>query len=77
VVTAEGPIVGAAVVTLVPTFLADLQSYQSIVFEIALLVILIVRPQGLVGRVSATRAPLQAMLPNRLFRRFSRPVASH
>jgi branched-chain amino acid transport system permease protein len=76
VVTAEGPIVGAAVVTLVPTFLADLQSYQSIVFEIALLVILIVRPQGLVGRASAA-TPLQSALPNRLLRRFSRPVASH
>lgn len=65
--TPYGPLIGVAIVQIAPIFIAGLQSYESVVFEIVLLVILILRPQGIFGKASAV-APLENLLPPRLVR---------
>jgi branched-chain amino acid transport system permease protein len=63
-----GPIVGAAVLTFAPQFLSGLEQYQNLVFFVFLLVLILVWPSGLLGRVHDAE-PLAAMLPRWLRRR--------
>jgi branched-chain amino acid transport system permease protein len=51
-----GPLVGAAVFTLLPELLRGSQSWRYVVFAAALIVLMALRPQGLV-----TRAPLRRL----------------
>jgi len=67
-----GPILGAGLLTFAPQFLAGLEQYQNLVFFIFLLVLIIVWPAGLFGRVQDS-APLQTILPIRLRRRTGAP----
>lgn len=57
-----GPIIGAAILTMAPQFLAGLEQYQNLVFFLFLLVLILVWPSGLLGRVRDAE-PLNAMLP--------------
>jgi branched-chain amino acid transport system permease protein len=66
--TLYGPLLGTALVVVSPILLGRFAADQSIVFEVALLVILVVRPQGILGRAGNTR-PLSAILPRALLRR--------
>lgn len=66
--TLYGPLLGTALVVVSPILLGRFAAYQSIVFEIALLIVLVVRPQGILGRAGGTR-PLSAILPRALRRR--------
>jgi branched-chain amino acid transport system permease protein len=68
--TTYGPLLGTALVVVSPVLLGRFAADQSIVFEIALLIILVVRPQGILGRAAGTR-PLAAILPAFLQRRGS------
>jgi branched-chain amino acid transport system permease protein len=63
-----GPIVGAGVLTIAPQYLAGLEQFQNLVFFIFLLVLILVWPSGLFGRVRDS-GPLEAMLPLWLRRR--------
>jgi ABC-type branched-subunit amino acid transport system permease subunit len=63
-------LLGTALVVVSPVLLGRFSAYQSIVFEIVLLIILVVRPQGILGRAAGTR-PLSAILPAFLQRRRS------
>ncbi len=66
--TPYGPLLGTALVVVSPVVLGRFAADQSIVFEFALLVILVLRPQGILGRAGGTR-PLSAILPHALRRR--------
>ncbi len=68
-----GPIIGAGVLTVAPQLLAGLEQYQNLVFFIFLLVLILVWPSGLFGRVRDS-GPLETMLPIWLRRR-RRPAA--
>lgn len=50
--TMAGPIVGAVILTLLPEFLRGFASYRMLLFGLALIVMMIFRPQGLVGKQS-------------------------
>jgi branched-chain amino acid transport system permease protein len=60
-----GPIVGAAFVILVPQLVAGLERYQNLVFFLLLLIVILMRPNGLFGRTSGVRT-LASLLPARL-----------
>lgn len=66
--TTAGPIVGAAFVILVPQAVSGLEHYQNIVFFLLLLVVILVRPTGILGRVRGRR-DLESLLPDWLVRR--------
>jgi branched-chain amino acid transport system permease protein len=51
-----GPIVGAAVLILVPQFMSGLERYQNLVFFIVLLALILAAPNGLLGSGSASGA---------------------
>lgn len=57
-----GPVVGAGLLTLAPQLLAGLEQYQNLVFFGVLLVLILVWPSGLFGRVRDS-GPLEAILP--------------
>jgi len=63
-----GPVVGAAVLTFAPQFLAGLQQYQNLVFFGVLLILILVWPSGFFGR-SRDSGPLREILPLWLRRR--------
>ncbi len=63
-----GPIVGAALLTFAPQVLAGLEKYQSLVFFVVLLALIVLWPSGFFGRTGET-APLSEMLPAWLRRR--------
>ncbi|WP_210491526.1 branched-chain amino acid ABC transporter permease [Patulibacter sp. SYSU D01012] len=63
-----GPIIGAAVVIVVPNVIGGLESYETLVFNVALLVILVLRPQGLVGKADVATS-VRDVLPRWLRRR--------
>jgi branched-chain amino acid transport system permease protein len=67
-----GPILGAGLLTFAPQFLAGLEQYQNLVFFIFLLVLILLWPAGLFGRVQDS-APLEAILPIWLRRRSGAP----
>ncbi len=50
-----GPLVGAAVFTLLPELLRGSQSWRYVVFAVALIVLMALRPQGLVTRAQLRR----------------------
>lgn len=45
-----GPVIGAALLTLVPQYLSGLEQYQNLVFFLFLLILILVWPSGLFGR---------------------------
>ncbi|MBX7221795.1 MAG: branched-chain amino acid ABC transporter permease [Blastocatellia bacterium] len=45
-----GAILGATVLTILPELLRDLQQYRMVIYSLLLIVIMIVRPQGILGR---------------------------
>ena len=57
-----------ALLTLAPQYLAGLEQYQNLVFFVFLLVLILVWPSGLFGRVRDC-GPLETMLPVWLRRR--------
>jgi len=63
-----GSIFGAAFVILVPQAVAGLEHYQNLVFFVALLLVLLLRPAGMFGRIRGERSLLSA-LPAWLVRR--------
>jgi branched-chain amino acid transport system permease protein len=63
-----GPIIGAGLLTLAPQLLAGLEQFQNLVFSVFLLVLILVWPAGLFGRVRDS-GPIEAMLPAWLRRR--------
>ena len=63
-----GPIVGAAFVVLVPQAVAGSERYQNIVFFVLLLLVILIWPAGLFGRMR-DRGVLESLLPERLLRR--------
>ena len=63
-----GPIVGAALLTFAPQFLAGLEQYQNLVFFGVLLALILVWPSGFFGR-TRDAAPLSEILPPWLRRR--------
>jgi branched-chain amino acid transport system permease protein len=64
-----GPVVGAGLLTFAPQFLAGLEQYQNLVFFGVLLVVVLVWPSGLFGRVRDS-GPVQDILPLWLWRRW-------
>lgn len=62
-----GPIVGAAFVILIPQLVAGFERYQNLVFFALLLIVILVRPGGLFGRVRAGQA-LESLMPRWLLR---------
>ena len=65
-----GPIIGAGFVILVPQLVAGFERYQNIVFFVLLLLVILLRPAGLFGRVRDGRS-LESILPAWLLRRGS------
>jgi branched-chain amino acid transport system permease protein len=63
-----GPIVGAALLTFAPQFLAGLEQFQNLVFFVFLLVLILLWPSGFFGRVRDS-GPIEAILPAWLRRR--------
>ncbi|MFI5012310.1 MAG: branched-chain amino acid ABC transporter permease [Hyphomicrobiales bacterium] len=63
-----GPIIGAGFVILVPQAVAGFERYQNIVFFLLLLLVILIRPAGLFGRVRDARA-FESILPAWLTRR--------
>jgi branched-chain amino acid transport system permease protein len=63
-----GPVIGAAVLTLAPQFLAGLEQFQNLVFFVFLLLLILIWPAGLFGRVRDS-GPLETMLPSWMRRR--------
>lgn len=57
-----GPIFGAAFVILVPQMTAGLEHYQNLIFYLLLLVVILVKPSGLFGKVTETRG-VDSMVP--------------
>ncbi len=72
--SAVGPILGASFVILVPQAVAGFERYQNIAFYTLLLLLILLRPAGLFGRVREVRA-LDSILPLWLVTRLSRPRA--
>lgn len=67
-----GPILGTAIVVLAPQLISGLQDYQYLVFYVLLLVLIVVRPRGIMGRDEDV--PLSTILPAwLLLRRRARP----
>lgn len=60
-----GPIVGAAFVILTPQLVAGFERYQNLAFFLLLLLVILVRPTGVFGRMRGARTPA-GMLPARL-----------
>lgn len=50
--TVTGPLVGAAVVVLLPEMLAGLAEYRLLFFGVLLLIVLLIAPEGIVGEVA-------------------------
>jgi branched-chain amino acid transport system permease protein len=48
--TVAGPVAGALVLSILPFVLLDLQTYRMLIFGVALIVMMLYRPQGLLGR---------------------------
>ena len=65
-----GPVIGALVLTVAPQLLAGLEQFQNLVFFLFLLVLILVWPSGLFGRVRDAR-PIELILPVWLRRRWS------
>jgi len=63
-----GPIIGAGFVILVPELVAGLEKLQNIVFFVLLLLVILIRPAGLFGRVRNERI-LESLMPEWLLRR--------
>ena len=63
-----GPLIGAALLTFAPQFLAGLEQYQNLVFFGVLLVLILVWPSGFFGRARDS-GPLQDVVPLWLRRR--------
>ena len=63
--TLAGPLVGAAIVVLLPEFLAGLAEYRLLFFGVLMLVVLWIAPEGIVGEVQRwlrrRREPVAAM----------------
>jgi branched-chain amino acid transport system permease protein len=59
-----GPLVGAAVFTLLPELLRGSQNWRYVVFAAALIVLMALRPQGLVTRVQLRRLFAVGRAPN-------------
>jgi len=59
-----GPLVGAAVFTLLPELLRGSQNWRYVVFAAALIVLMALRPQGLVTRVQLGRVFALRRAPN-------------
>ncbi len=57
-----GPIVGAAVVVILPQMMSGLERYQNLIYLLILLVLLLVKPSGIFGR-STGSLPLSVILP--------------
>jgi branched-chain amino acid transport system permease protein len=66
-----GPILGASFVILVPQAVAGFERYQNIAFYTLLLLLILLRPAGLFGRVREVRA-LETILPSWLVARWPR-----
>jgi branched-chain amino acid transport system permease protein len=66
-----GPILGASFVILVPQAVAGFERYQNIAFFVLLLILILLRPAGLFGRVRDVRA-LESLLPRTLMARLAR-----
>lgn len=64
-----GPLLGAAVIIVLPEELSSISSLQGIVFDVLLLAIVLVRPQGLLGRAGDGRGNRARWIPRRLGRR--------
>ena len=68
-----GPIIGVGFVILVPQLAAGFERYQNIVFYVILLLVILIWPGGLLGRVRDT-GTLASLLPPWLMRlRGSKP----
>jgi ABC-type branched-subunit amino acid transport system permease subunit len=61
-------VIGAALLTLAPQFLAGLEQFQNLVFFVFLLLLILIWPAGLFGRVRDS-GPIEAMLPAWMRRR--------
>lgn len=57
-----GPVIGAAAIVLLPQWLSGTPQYQTLIFNFLLLGILMIRPQGVLGRDNLS-APLSTLLP--------------
>jgi len=69
-----GPLLGAGFVILVPQAVAGFERYQNIAFFMLLLLLILLRPAGLFGRVREVRT-LESLLPTDLFARLRRARA--
>lgn len=63
-----GPIIGAGLLTFAPQMLSGLEQYQNLVFFVFLLLLILIWPSGLFGRVRNSD-PLETILPRWLRRR--------
>lgn len=69
-----GPIIGAGVVILVPQLISGLSHAQNLVFDLIMLAVILLRPQGLLGEERGA-APLETVLPTWMLRRWqTRPT---
>jgi branched-chain amino acid transport system permease protein len=64
-----GPVVGAAFVILVPQLVSGFEQYQNLIFFILLLLVILIRPAGLFGRVRG--GGLDSLLPAWLVQRWA------
>lgn len=69
-----GPVVGAAIVVLLPILISGLADLQNLVFDMITLAVILLRPQGLLGR-EREAAPLETVLPAWMRRRWRERVA--
>jgi ABC-type branched-subunit amino acid transport system permease subunit len=65
-----GPVLGAVILIFAPQFLAGLEQYQNLVFFGFLLVLILVWPSGIFGRVRDS-GPIDLVLPVWLRRRLT------
>ena len=57
-----GSIIGAVVLTLVPELLRDLMEFRMLIYGVVLVVMMLVRPQGLLGKVNFKHIRQQALV---------------
>lgn len=57
-----GAVLGATVLTILPELLRDLQAYRMVIYSLLLIIIMIVRPQGILGRREFSFSRLRNLL---------------
>lgn len=60
--TVIGPVVGAAVLTILPEFLRSLVEYRMLVYGLIVVIMMQIRPQGILGHVNLRNSYIESLL---------------